>query len=184
MRGLQRAKNARNWRVRAGRSSPSGWKHFVASWQKREGLSDTATRCRRSRGRRLPLAPPPAARAMGGESAHPCFGRRPVGGANGAYFCIPSEFPRLRWLSNFAWCCHTVPTASPHCQIERGRAVGSCGGPMGVGSFLWARYPCSADAIMPSVCSSRHSLIFIPSFQTPLFDISVSGPLRPLTQIA
>ena len=48
---------------------------------------------RRPRGKRLPLAPSPAARAMGGESAHPCFGRKPVGGATGAHFYIPSENP-------------------------------------------------------------------------------------------
>ena len=57
------------------------------------------------------------ARAMGGESAHPFFGRRPVGGANGAWFCLPSELPGLGSLSNFAWCYRMVPTASPESSV-------------------------------------------------------------------
>ena len=85
-------KNARNWTVTAGRSSPRGWKHFVASAQEGEGCSHTVTRCRSPRGRRLPLAPSLAAQAMGGEPAHPSFGRRSVGGVDCVHFCIPNEF--------------------------------------------------------------------------------------------
>jgi len=40
----------------------------------------------------------------------------PSGGANGAQVCILNELPRFEWLSNFAWCCHMVPSISPHCQ--------------------------------------------------------------------
>ena len=123
MRGLQRANNARNWRVWAGRSSPSGWKHFLASAQKGGSWHLHRRGCRRPRGRRLPLGPSLAARAMGGESAHPCFGRRPVKGATGEYFGISMNLLGIGWLSNFAWCCHMVPTASPHSQIKRGHAI-------------------------------------------------------------
>ena len=56
MRGLQRAKNARNWRIRAGRTAPSGWKHFLASSHQGEGWSESAARSPSPRGRRLPLA--------------------------------------------------------------------------------------------------------------------------------
>ena len=123
MRGLQRTKNARNWQVRAGRSSPSGWKHFLSSAQKGESWRLHRSGCRRPRGRRLPLGPSPAAWAMGGESAHPCFGRKPVGGANAADLDILIKLTGLASLSNFAWCCHLVPSASSHCQIKRGHAV-------------------------------------------------------------
>ena len=49
----QRAKNARNWQVRAGRSSPSSWKCFLS--QKGESWRLHRSGCRRPRGRRLPL---------------------------------------------------------------------------------------------------------------------------------
>ena len=123
MRGLRRAKNARNWRISAGRAAASGWKRPSPSSQQGKGWSETSTRCQRPRGRRLPLTPSPAARAMGGESAHPCFGWRPVEGATGEYFGISMNLLGIGWLSNFAWCCHMVPSASPHCQIKRGHAV-------------------------------------------------------------
>ena len=123
IRGLQRAKNARNWQVRAGRSSPSGWKRFLSSSQKGESWRLHRRGCRRPRGRRLPLGPSPAARAMGGESAHPCFGRRTAGGANPAQFGVLCKKAELGWLSNFAWCCHMMPSASPHRQIKREHAV-------------------------------------------------------------
>jgi hypothetical protein len=106
MRRLHRLQDARNWRIRAGRCAPRG-----------------CTRSPGPRGRRLPLEPSPAARAMGGESAHPCFGRRPVEGANGACSCLPSELPGLGSLTNFARCCHMVPAASPNTQTKRGHAV-------------------------------------------------------------
>ena len=74
-RALQRAKNAAPSGWARLPAAPSGWKHFLATSQQGGGSFETATRCPSPRGRRLPLAPLPAARAMGGESAHPCFGR-------------------------------------------------------------------------------------------------------------
>ena len=123
LRRLQQIKNARIWRIRSGRCAPNGWKHFVAFSEQAEGKGVFTAGGGCLGGRGLPLAPSPAARAMGGESAHSCFGRRPVGGANGACFCLPKELHGIRPLSNFAWCCHMVLSACLHCQIRRGHAM-------------------------------------------------------------
>ena len=47
----------------------------------------------------------------------------PVGGANAACSWLTSELLGLGSLSNFARCCHMVPTACPNTHIKRGYAV-------------------------------------------------------------
>ena len=104
MWGLQRARNARNWRSGLGAQRPAVGNASCRFHSTRKGWSETATRCQSPRDRRLLLAPSLTTRAMDGESANPCFGRRPAGGPNGACFCIPSELSCPILHSAATWC--------------------------------------------------------------------------------
>ena len=73
MWGLQRARNARNWRSGLGAQRPAVGNASCRFHSTRKGWSETATRCQSPRDRRLLLAPSLTTRAMDGESAHPCF---------------------------------------------------------------------------------------------------------------